>query len=82
VSDIHGNRTAWEAVPTDLREAAPDLIFHGGDPADGGASPAWTVDRVRDLGWPGMVGNGPRDGSVHSGGSGGNEARMVAQSAA
>jgi predicted phosphodiesterase len=58
VSDIHGNRTAFEAVLADLRAAAPDLILHGGDLADGGASPAEIVDRVRDLGWPGVAGNG------------------------
>jgi predicted phosphodiesterase len=57
VSDIHGNRTAFEAVLADLRQTAPDLIFHGGDLADGGASPVEIVDRIRDLGWPGVVGN-------------------------
>ena len=57
VSDIHGNRTAFEAVLADLRETAPDLIFHGGDLAQGGSSPAEVVDRIRDLGWPGVVGN-------------------------
>lgn len=41
----------------DLRQAAPDLILHGGDLADGGSSPLEIVDRVRDLGWPGVVGN-------------------------
>jgi predicted phosphodiesterase len=57
VSDIHGNRTAFEAVLADLRQTSPDLIFHGGDLADSGASPADIVDRVRDLGWQGVVGN-------------------------
>jgi putative phosphoesterase len=57
VSDIHGNRTAFEAVLADLRETSPDLIFHGGDLADSGSSPVEIVDRVRDLGWPGVVGN-------------------------
>jgi predicted phosphodiesterase len=57
VSDIHGNRTAFEAVLTDLRQTSPDLIFHGGDLADSGANPAEIVDRIRDLGWPGIVGN-------------------------
>jgi predicted phosphodiesterase len=37
VSDIHGNRTAFEAVLADLRQTSPDLIFHGGDLADAGA---------------------------------------------
>jgi putative phosphoesterase len=57
VSDIHGNRTAFEAVLADLRETSPDLVLHGGDLADVGASPADVVDRIRDLGWPGVLGN-------------------------
>jgi putative phosphoesterase len=57
VSDIHGNRTAFEAVLADLRQTSPDLTFHGGDLADAGASPAEVVDRIRDLGWPGVTGN-------------------------
>ena len=57
VSDIHGNRTAFEAVLADLRQTSPDLILHGGDLAEGGASPAEIVDRIRDLGWQGVVGN-------------------------
>ena len=57
VSDIHGNRTAFEAVVADLRQISPDLILHGGDLAHGGASPASIVDRIRDLGWEGVMGN-------------------------
>lgn len=57
VSDIHGNRTAFEAVLADLRQTSPDLIFHGGDLPHGGASPAAIVDQIRDLGWQGVVGN-------------------------
>lgn len=57
VSDIHGNLTAFEAVLADLRDAAPDLILHGGDLADIGSSPVEIVDRIRDLGWPGVMGN-------------------------
>jgi predicted phosphodiesterase len=57
VSDIHGNRTAFEAVLADLRQTSPDLIFHGGDLPQGGSSPAEIVDQIRDLGWPGVAGN-------------------------
>jgi predicted phosphodiesterase len=57
VSDIHGNRTAFEAVLADLRQTSPDLILHGGDLADAGASPVEIVDRIRDLGWQGVAGN-------------------------
>src|SRR5437016_14508321 len=49
--------TAFEAVVTDLQQTSPDLILHGGDLADGGASPVEIVDRIRDLGWQGVVGN-------------------------
>lgn len=57
VSDIHGNLTAFEAVLADLRQTSPDLILHGGDLPHGGSSPAEIVDRIRDLGWPGVLGN-------------------------
>jgi putative phosphoesterase len=57
VSDVHGNLTAFDAVLADVRRRAPDLVLHGGDLALMGAQPAEVVDRVRELGWPGVVGN-------------------------
>jgi len=57
VSDIHGNRRAFDAVLTDLREVAPDLIVHGGDLSSGGAHPAEMIDQIQSLGWPGVRGN-------------------------
>jgi predicted phosphodiesterase len=57
VSDIHGNWTALQAILADLRQTSPDLILHGGDLPQGGASPAEIVDQIRDLGWRGVVGN-------------------------
>ena len=57
VSDIHGNRTAFEAVLADLRQTAPDLILHGGDLTVSGSSSVYIVDRIRDLGWSGVIGN-------------------------
>jgi len=57
VSDIHGNRRAFEAVLADLRQVAPDLVVQGGDLAYGGAHPAEIIDQVRALGWPGVRGN-------------------------
>lgn len=57
LSDIHGNRTAFEAVLVDLRQTSPDLILHGGDLADAGASAPEIVDHIRDLGWRGVMGN-------------------------
>jgi predicted phosphodiesterase len=57
VSDIHDNLTAFEAVLDDLKETSPDLILHGGDLVGSGSSPVEIVDRIRDLGWQGVVGN-------------------------
>src|SRR5215218_7222355 len=57
VSDIHGNLTALDAVIADLRAAAPDLVVHGGDLGGNGSRPAEVIDRIRGLGWPGVVGN-------------------------
>jgi putative phosphoesterase len=57
VSDIHGNRTAFEAVLADLQQISPDVVFHGGDLADAGSGPVEVVDHIRDLGWKGVGGN-------------------------
>src|SRR5229473_801786 len=57
VSDIHGNRRAFQAVLADLRQVAPDLVLHGGDLAYGGTHPADIIDQIRALGWPGVRGN-------------------------
>lgn len=57
LSDVHGNLTALEAVIADLEHVSPDLIVQGGDLPAGGYRPAEVVDRIRELGWPGVVGN-------------------------
>jgi predicted phosphodiesterase len=57
VTDIHGNLTAFKAVLKDLKSASPDLVVHGGDLAHAGANPAEVVDRIRELGWAGVLGN-------------------------
>jgi putative phosphoesterase len=57
LSDIHGNLTAFEAVLAHLKDASPDLVLHGGDLADPGSSPIEIVDRIRQLGWRGVMGN-------------------------
>lgn len=57
VSDVHGNLTALEAVIADLRKTAPDKVFQGGDLAAPGSRATEVVDRVRDLGWRGVLGN-------------------------
>jgi putative phosphoesterase len=57
VADIHGNLSALEAIIADLRNTAPDVVFHAGDLAANGYRPAEVVDRIRELGWEGVCGN-------------------------
>lgn len=57
VSDIHGNLRGLEAVLADIEASRPDVVVHGGDLAFNGPRPAEVVDRIRELGWPGIVGN-------------------------
>jgi predicted phosphodiesterase len=57
VADIHGNLPALEAVVADIERRQPDRVLHAGDLALAGAQPAEVVDRVRELGWPGVAGN-------------------------
>ena len=57
VSDIHGNRRAFDAVLRDLKNVSPDAIVHGGDLAANGAHPSDIVDEVRAFGWSGVRGN-------------------------
>jgi putative phosphoesterase len=60
ISDFHGNLVAFDAVLADLARDRFDLIVHGGDLASNGARPAEVIDRVRELGWPGVIGNWDR----------------------
>jgi len=57
VSDIHGSLTPLGAVIEDLEREGVDHVLQGGDVALGGPRPAEVVDRIRELGWPGVVGN-------------------------
>lgn len=77
VSDIHGNLVALDAVIADLERAAPDLVVHGGDLVIGGPRPAECVDRIREVGWPGILGN--IDTVVRDGLPAGLEAALAAR---
>lgn len=57
VSDVHGNLTAFEAVVADIERRGIGRVLHGGDLALAGCQPAEVIDRVRELGWSGIVGN-------------------------
>ena len=57
VSDIHGNLSALDAVIADLAQRGIGHVAHGGDLALGGCQGREVIDRVRELGWPGVVGN-------------------------
>jgi putative phosphoesterase len=57
VSDIHGNLTALEAVIEDIARRGADRVVHGGDLVLMGPRPREVIDRIRELGWPGVVGN-------------------------
>jgi predicted phosphodiesterase len=57
VSDVHGSLAALEAVVADLTRRAPDAVVCGGDLALMGGQPAEVVGRIRELGWPTVVGN-------------------------
>jgi predicted phosphodiesterase len=57
VTDVHGNLTALEAVIADLQRRGVERVVHGGDLALMGCQGAEVVDRIRELGWPGIVGN-------------------------
>src|SRR5215470_14871980 len=57
ISDVHGNRRAFDAVLKDLEQVSPDLVLHGGDLAANGAHPAEIIDQIRFKGWLGVRGN-------------------------
>jgi putative phosphoesterase len=57
VSDVHGNLAALDAVIADLDDVSPDQVVHGGDLVFNGPRPAECLARIRELGWPGVVGN-------------------------
>src|SRR5689334_21678185 len=57
ISDIHGNCLALDAVLADLGRQAVDQIVCLGDAIQGGVQPAETVQRLRELRCPVVMGN-------------------------
>src|SRR2546421_312128 len=57
VSDVHGSLEALEAVIADIERSGVDEVVHGGDLVLMGPQPAEAIDRIRELGWRGVVGN-------------------------
>ncbi len=57
ISDIHGNYVALDAILADIRRQAVQQIVCLGDAVQGGAQPAETVQRLRDLHCPIVMGN-------------------------
>jgi predicted phosphodiesterase len=57
ISDIHGNCFALDAALADLRRQPVDQIICLGDAIQGGPQPAETVQRLRELGCPIVLGN-------------------------
>ncbi len=57
ISDSHGNCFALEAALADLRQRGVDQIVCLGDTIQGGAQPAETARRLRELGCPIVMGN-------------------------
>ena len=56
-SDVHGNCYALDQVLADLQRHPVDQLICLGDAVQGGAQPAETVARLRDLGCPIVMGN-------------------------
>jgi predicted phosphodiesterase len=57
ISDIHGNCVALDVALDDIQRASVDQVICLGDAIQGGAQPAETVRRLRDLACPVVMGN-------------------------
>ncbi|MGH2493965.1 MAG: metallophosphoesterase family protein [Ktedonobacteraceae bacterium] len=57
ISDIHGNCYAFDQVLADIRQQGIEQIVCLGDAIQGGAQPAETVARLREVGCPIVMGN-------------------------
>jgi predicted phosphodiesterase len=57
IADIHGNVVALDEVLAELEEKAVDQIVCLGDVAAGGPRPVETLERLRELDCPVVMGN-------------------------
>ena len=57
ISDMHGNSLAFETVLVDIKQQGVDEMVCLGDAIQGGPQPKQTVDRLRSLGRPVVMGN-------------------------
>lgn len=57
ISDLHGNLTALETVLDDLARGRPERVLCLGDVAATGPQPRETVERLREVGCPVVMGN-------------------------
>src|SRR5712691_9175069 len=57
ISDIHGNYFALDKALADIRKQGIEQIVCLGDAIQGGAQPAETVERLREVGCPIVLGN-------------------------
>jgi predicted phosphodiesterase len=56
-SDVHGNAVAFRTMLDDLAQQDYDAVVCLGDHAQGGAEPAQSLELLRDLGAPAVMGN-------------------------
>jgi len=57
ISDIHGNCFALDKALEDIRRQGIDQIVCLGDAIQGGAQPGETIQRLREIGCPVVIGN-------------------------
>jgi putative phosphoesterase len=57
ISDVHGNRVALDAAVEDIRTMLVDRIVCLGDTVQGGAEPVETIEKLRELNCPIVMGN-------------------------
>lgn len=57
ISDVHGNAVAFDVFLADLDRREVDAVVCLGDHAQGGAQPRECLERLRERGWPAVMGN-------------------------